>query len=415
MQALISNRVVDSLKPAEKPYEVRDTNLKGFILRVQPSGVKTYLCQYGRGKRFTIGAAGPLTPSFARNKALAILAMVARGEDPRADKKKADTPTLRHFVDNDYGEWAKAHWKSGTETCERIQYAFGRDFGDVRLDKITAWNLEKWRATRLKDGIQRSTVNRDLAALQSAMTKACEWGALALNPVSQIKALTVDDSPKVRYLNKEEEGRLRTALEARDLRLRRDRDNANAWRRARGYDELPDLHALPFTDHLKPMVLVSLNTGLRRGELFALTWNNVDLVNALLTVVGKTAKRLKTRHVPLNREASDALLAWKSQQENTDGLVFPGKDGKPFNTTKTAWATLLKAANITAFRWHDLRHHFASRLVMAGVDLNTVRELLGHSEISMTLKYAHLAPEHKAAAVARLNTSAPEIAQAQVG
>ena len=83
-------------------------------------------------------------------------------------------------------------------------------------------------------------------------------------------------------------------------------------------------------------------------------------------------------------------------------LVFPGTKGKRIVDVKTAWAKLLRQAGIESFRWHDMRHDFASRLVMAGVDLNTVRELLGHADLKMTLRYAHLAPEHKANAVEKL-------------
>jgi integrase len=148
------------------------------------------------------------------------------------------------------------------------------------------------------------------------------------------------------------------------------------------------------------MVLLSLNTGLRQGELFGLAWDAVNLERTHLTIHGHNAKSGRTRHIPLNAEALETLKLWRG--EDTEGLVFASKDGKTFDSVRKAWGGVLQAAGIERFRWHDMRHHFASRLVMAGVDLNTVRELLGHSDITMTLRYAHLAPEHKAAAVARL-------------
>src|SRR3990167_10336288 len=100
-------------------------------------------------------------------------------------------------------------------------------------------------------------------------------------------------------------------------------------------------------------------------------------------------------HEPVDNKKSDVKV----------GLVFPSKNNQPFNNIKRSWSSLLKKANITQFRWHDLRHHFASKLVMAGIDLNTVRELLGHSDIKMTLRYAHLAPEHKINAVKKIDWS----------
>ena len=148
------------------------------------------------------------------------------------------------------------------------------------------------------------------------------------------------------------------------------------------------------------MVTLSLNTGLRRGELFGLTWENVDLKNNTLTVEGATSKRQTTRHVALNATAKAALKDWKPK--HASGLVFPGRAGK-FWTVKKSWAALLRRAEITGFRWHDMRHDFASRLVMGGVDLYTVGELLGHDRVETTKRYAHLAPSHKAAAVGVLD------------
>ena len=152
------------------------------------------------------------------------------------------------------------------------------------------------------------------------------------------------------------------------------------------------------------MVLVALNTGLRRGELFSLTWDNVCFERATLTVQGETAKSGKTRHVPLNIVALHALKEWQKITSSSNLVFSNTKTGNAFSHVKKSWASLLDMANIKNFRWHDMRHHFASKLVMAGADLNIVRELLGHSDIKMTLRYAHLAPEHKANIVAMLVT-----------
>ena len=100
----------------------------------------------------------------------------------------------------------------------------------------------------------------------------------------------------------------------------------------------------------------------------------------------------------MNQEAVDTLRQWR-EQTGGEGLVFTGLTGSAYNNTKRSWATLLGDAKIDNFRWHDLRHHFASSLVMRGVDLYTVSQLLGHSSVELTRRYAHLAPDHLAAAV----------------
>ncbi|PYR87999.1 MAG: integrase [Acidobacteria bacterium] len=231
--------------------------------------------------------------------------------------------------------------------------------------------------------------------------RAVEWGHLAQHPLRAVKALREDKTGRLRYLSVDEERRLRQALEARDLLRRQDRESANAWRRARGYEEWPAYGE--YTDNLRPMVILSLDTGMRFGELCALRWADVQMDLAFLTVRGVTAKNGTTRHIPLNAEALEVLRTWHPAEIDDSTFVFSGRTDDPIVDIKTAWLPLVREqANIANFRFHDLRHTFASKLVMAGVDLNTVRELLGHADIKMTLRYAHLAPEHKAAAVAKL-------------
>jgi integrase len=181
--------------------------------------------------------------------------------------------------------------------------------------------------------------------------------------------------------------------------------STRAKRGSFSYTSAEDLKHRTFVDHLKPAVLLSLHTGLRQGELLNLTWDYVDFDRSILTVEGKTAKSGKTRHIPLSEEALWLLRTWKQEQtvKSVRRIVFPAVDGEPMSEIGKSWERLLKRAKIQNFRWHDLRHDFASKLVMSGVDLNTVRELMGHADIKMTLVYAHLAPEHKAAAVAKLN------------
>jgi integrase len=402
MQKAITAELVKSLKPITKtqpkPYEVWDTELKGFILRVQPSGVKTYLVEYARHRRITIGQASAISAAKAREQAGKRIADYIKGDDPLEARKAARAHTLESFVADKYKEWAEAHQSSHAETLRRIA-SFYDAFGNKKLPEITAWMIEKHRTARLKADISAATVNRDLDALRGAFTKAIEWGVLKTHPMVTVRRTKIDELERVRYLSPEEDKRLRNGLDAREAKRRLNRDNFNQWRRERGYKTFPDCGA--FTDHLKPIVILALNTGLRRGELFKLQWQSVDLIKRILTVTGKTAKSKKTRYVPLNDEAFATIQTWRKQNPAA-GLVFPGPQAERMTNISTSWEGLIKSAQIKDFHFHDCRHDFASKLVMAGEDLNTVRELLGHSDIKMTLRYAHLAPDKLSAAVAKL-------------
>jgi integrase len=248
-------------------------------------------------------------------------------------------------------------------------------------------------------------VRRDVASLKAAFNRAVDWELITASPIGKVKRPKIDQNPKVRFLTDDEEARLRVVLDDREERMRAERDSANEWRRSRGYPSLPNLRQLPYCDHIKPMVLLSLNTGMRRGEVLDLTWEHIDLTNRMITVPAWASKSSQTRHIPMNKETLHCLSHWKEMNRTDQKLIFENHLGERFGQIKTAWAGILKQAGITDFRWHDLRHHFASKLVMSGVDLNTVRELLGHSDYKMTLRYAHLAPQHKRRAVELLDQS----------
>lgn len=137
---------------------------------------------------------------------------------------------------------------------------------------------------------------------------------------------------------------------------------------------------------------IAIHTGLRKSEQYRLTWSCVDFERQILTV--PQSKNGETRHVPLN---STALAAFLLLKRYSDGAgVFRSVGPRRW------FEPAIEKSGLTDFTWHCLRHTFASRLVMAGVDLRTVQELLGHKTIAMTCRYAHLAPSHKLAAVARL-------------
>lgn len=397
MKAFIGTELLRKL-PAG-PTDVRDTKLSGFVLRVRPSGKHSYYATWGRGRWKLVGAADALEPQEAREEARNVLADVWKGNDPIA-KKKAERARISFetFISDHYEPWATAQRKTGTEQTARLRAVFGPLLNALPLNEISAFHVERWRSARLKAGKAAETINRDLNTLRGALSRAVEWGLLATHPLAGVKASQSDRSAKVRYLAPGEEKRLRAALAARDDKRRAERERANLWRRERGYAEWPAYGT--YSDHLTPIVLLALNTGMRRGELFALRWE--DVKPGMVTVRGADAKSGQTRHIPLNTEAESVLDAWKGGEAS--GVVFANREGEPLDDIKTAWLKVLAAAKVKGFRFHDTRHSFASKLVMAGVDLNTVRELLGHADLKMTLRYAHLAPEHKAAAVAKLVT-----------
>jgi integrase len=412
MQAKITKKLIDSLKPKGKLYSVRDTELKGFLMRVMPSGQMSWFLDYrndqGGRRTMKLGNYPGLEPEGARRQAGIEAGKVSAHIDPQAERKavrieaaRAMVSTLGAFIDDRYGPWAIEHLRRGDIAVARLRADFEKWLGEP-LITFNTWRLESWRRDRLKAGTKPVTLNRQVDTLRSCLHKAVDWDIIAEHPLKGLKRLKVDDDERVRFLSPDEEKRLRNALVKRETDLRGARDRFNEWRSARKKAALPK-RPEGYVDNIRPMILVALNTGLRRGELFSLKWADIDADAKMLTVRAAAAKSGDSRRVPLNDEAQETLKAWRKQQKPDDGdHVFPGADGARLTNINKSWATVCKLAKLANFRLHDSRHHFASRLVQLGIDLNTVRELMGHQDIKMTLRYSHLAPDNLKAAVAKL-------------
>jgi integrase len=264
----------------------------------------------------------------------------------------------------------KARKKSLAEDrrqAEHLTVAFGED---TPLVDVTSGRIADYKATRLatksrqfKAPLSAAAVNRPLALLRHLLRLAhSEWDLLAAVPTVRL-----EDEPegRLRWLTPEEANRLLAAA----------RESRN-----------PDLADL---------IELSLFTGLRQSEALELTWDRVDRSRGVLLLdVTKSGRR---RQVPLN-EGADAVLARRGPKD--EGLVFSSSN---WDRYRTAWDGAVKRAKLTDLRWHDLRHTFASWAVQRRVSLYELKELLGHSTLTMVKRYAHLAPEHLRAAAAALD------------
>lgn len=415
MRKNLTYRFIRSLRPRENPYEIADSSLRGLMLRVQPTGRQTYYLQYGRGRRVRIGDAQVVTLEQARQRARSLLGEIADGADPGAQRRALKAiPTLRAFLDDSdkdsYGYWVVRNRRDGAATLARLRRCFLHDFGSLRLDAITPARVDSWRTRRLQQ-VTPETANRDVSALKACLARGVKWRKLPAHPLAGYEMAETDRHKRaLRALTAEEVGQLREALEAREDRIREARASANAWREQRGYRKRVSLDGV-YVDVLRPAVELSLETGLRRGELFSLTWDRIDLDNQMLHVAGETTKSYASREVPLNDVALAVLRRWKLQIGRPEtGLVFPGANGQIGNL-KRSFYRVLNDAGIQRVKaegrisWHSLRHTFGSRLGAANVDAQTLRELMGHADIKTTQRYLHSDKRRKAAAVARLVSS----------
>lgn len=318
------------LEPRQRQYSVNDSEVRGLQVRVMPSGAKTfsflYLSGDGRRRRIRIGNANTTTLAQARKSAMSHQAAVTQGGDPQAEKKEARAKaqqevSLETFIEQQYLPYMQKRYKRGANQAAAI-LRYPDTLLGTRLSDITQAQVERVSTERLAMGRTPATVNRYQSALKAALNRAVEWGLLESNPLARLRNATERGRERVRFLDEVEERRLLEALDAREQRRREARDSHNAWLAERGHALMPRLDGA-FTDYFKPLVLTALHTGLRRGELFALRWEDIDLDDRVLYVRASTAKSGRPREVPLNATAHDVLSRWRAKGTGSGQYATP--------------------------------------------------------------------------------------------
>ncbi len=310
-----------------------------------------YYCD-GRRVRESIGPSKTAALSALRARKTDIL----RGEF----RFKKDSSVLFNKYVKEYLEYSKANKRSWKRDETSIK-ALNRCFGNMQLSKINAGDVEKYKTKRVKQ-VSPASVNRELACLSAIFSLAKRSKIVTDNPVMEVRKFQ-ERKLDLRILNIEEAERLI--------------ENASGY--------------------LNPILIIALNTGMRRGEILKLRWCDIDFDMHVISLWNTKGGR--ARKVPMNTYVEDTLFKLERESE----FVFiNSQTGKPFTTVRKSFITVCDDSGIKDLRFHDLRHTAATWMVTAGIDLVTVSEILGHSDIKMTMRYAHPTPENKRRAVEAL-------------
>jgi len=273
--------------------------------------------------------------------------------------KEVSVPTLREFVENVYLKYERTHKAPGTQRRNKHFYKnLLNVFGDEKLSDITLEKVEHYLNSRGKI----AAANREISLLRAILNYAVRLKIIPYNPIKGVKLLK--ESPgRVRYLTQDEFVKL--------------------------------VEAAP--PHLKPIIQVATFTGLRKSDLLKLKWSDIDFENKRIKV--HVTKTNEIRFIPMN----DLVVEILNNLPKDSEYVFTYK-GKRIKDIKRAFTTACIRAGIRDLKFHDLRHTFASWLVMSGVDLRTVAELMGHKTLRMVQRYSHLSPGHLQDAVNKIGT-----------
>lgn len=311
--------------------------------------------EFGRGRKKSLGT---------RNKAEALV-LFNKIKREHLERKLAlfeRSIRLSRFV-QEYLDYAETHLSEASYRIAKNAFKLLRHIaGDPQLRAVNKRHLDEMVRYRLGLGHSRATCNIDIRTIKAAFSKAVEWGYLKYNQLSGYRQLPIHEKP-LKYLTDSQIEKIRSLI----------KDKKWLW-----------------------LFEFYLNTGARRSEVLNLTWQDIKDDFILF----RRTKTKKVRYVPISRRLKEVIEQMSGDPGITRiGKIFRGFDPKYVSKRFSMW---FAQAGLKGYTLHCLRHTFASKLIMAGVDLRTVQELLGHSDISTTLVYSHLTREHLIDAIRKL-------------
>jgi len=387
----LTKTVVDAALPQATEFAVWDSELKGFGLRVRPTGARSYVVVYrpaGQGRRaavrrVTIGAAGKITPDQARTAAKRILGSIAHGDDPAADRaEERRAATMKDLAEAFLCEHVEAKRKPAT--AEKYRYVV-EAFIIPAFGRLKPSDVTRGAVARLHhDNSERPTIaNYTLAVLSGIFSFGESRGLIpdGTNPTRHVERFA--EEKRERFLSVAELARLGEALrEAETVGI--------PWRNpittgaTAKHVAKPENRLSRFDPAAVAAVRLLIFTGCRLREILHLTWEEVDFERGLLFLGdSKTGKKSVVLNAP-------ALAVLQSIIRRGAFVIRGDRPDAPRSDLKRIWSALTARAELDGVRIHDLRHTFASYGAGGGLGLPIVGKLLGHTQASTTQRYAHL-------------------------
>ena len=353
--------------PADrKRLDMFDIQTKGLVLEVRESGGKTYYLRYqnqrGRTRQLRLADAKDVSLSQARALADKARNKIAIGEDPCDEKALLrKVPTFGQFVADQYLPYVKTYKRSWDTDISLLKNHLLPRFEHRYLDTIVRQDIIKMHHDRRTAGAAAGSANRLLIMMRYIFNLAIRWDApgIKANPCAGVPLLEVNNK-KERYLSVDEAQRLYEAVRASENTM---------------------------LQYIVPMLIL---TGARKREVLDAQWQDFDLARRIWRI--PMSKSGKSRHVPLGDGAMTVLSTMPRSMKCEWAFANP-QTNKPFVSVFCAWNTARKNAGLADVRMHDLRHSFASLLVNSGRTLYEVQQILGHTQVKTTQRYAHLSQD----------------------